>query len=180
MWLVDDPEIRCKAFVKSSVKETENLAAIIDQTANDQPGRKELPEVQKALQEWLNQQSSDFPASDGGKMADVRKMAEKLQGEALKMYRMYNSSLSPAVHSSWNFVEPVNLIHTDNPLHRYVRIPRIEFSAPDLEYFLSVAHFADEALQIGRGRDIADQSALNQLLTKLVSEDAVCRHAEAT
>lgn len=176
MWLVADPDSRCKAFIKSSIKETEQFAGVIEKTAKNQPDRKDLPEVQTALHDWLTQQASDFPSNDGGKMADVRKMAEKLEGEALKMYRMYNSSLSPAVHSSWNFIEQINLVHTNSPLHRYVRIPRIEFSAPDVEYFLSVAYFAHEALLIGRGADIGERSAFHRLIDKLTSDEAQCKH----
>jgi len=176
MWLVADPEPRCKAFIKASMHETTQLVKTIEKNAQASPDRKDLPEVHKSLHEWLSQQQQDFPSSDGGKMADVRKMAEKVQGEAIKMYRLYNSSLSPAVHSSWNFIEPVNLVRTKNPLHRYIQIPKIDFPPPDLEYFLSVSYFAHEALQIGRGADIGEKSSFEQLMQKLTSEDAQCKH----
>lgn len=169
MWLIEAPEKNCKAFVKAGFKEAEQLSLTVAKHIQTQPEREELPSAHASIKAWLDEQSTHFPSEDGGKLLDVRKMAEKLQGEAMTMYRMYNSSLSPAVHSSWNFVEQVNLTYSTNPLHRFVRIPKIHFPPLDVEYLLSAAYFADQTLQISRGSEI-EMSAFKSLIAKLKNQ----------
>lgn len=178
MWLIEDPEPNCKGFIKASVKETEAIRSVVKNKIQSEPTKDQFSEADQALEEWLNHQSSTYATDGAAKVKDLRKMAEKLKGEALKMYRLYNSSLSPSIHSSWNFIEPICLQHSTNPLHRYVRIPRLPSYDPQPDYLLSVCFFADQSIQIVRGTDLEDESAFGKLLLKVMSPDSNCEHVK--
>lgn len=163
MWILEEPELRSKAFIKSSMKEVEQVVKSLEKASLAEPHRQELKDAIMSLKGWLVEQETLFKASEGGKFPDVRSMAEKLGGEALKMYRLYNSSLSPAVHSSWSFISQVNLQPSSNPLHRNLPIPSLHFDEFDPDFLMSAAYFANTALQAVRGTDLQDKSAYKQL-----------------
>lgn len=171
LWLLDEPDRNSKGFIKASVKETEELFKVITEKSDANPLREDLKLVKVSMKKWLEEQETSFPTMNAAKFIDVRKMAEKLQGEALEMYRLYNSSLSPAVHNSWNFIERVYLRPTSNPLHRYLRLPHVEFKGPNLKYFVSATSFADNGLKAS-SVNITIDSAFEKLLEQLQTSDS--------
>lgn len=172
-WIFGDPLDRARKFVMYGLGQEklqlEHLKARLtddgqDATKNDEVIRRER---------WIDAQQYGFLTEvnlGSWSGIDTRTMAD--EAGCLEFYNYSFQPFSSVSHNMWNHVGKFNLVSCPNPLHRYHKMPIARSSAPDLNFLLEAALYAEKAFGVFDDRTKPSNkppSARQEFLTALDS-----------
>lgn len=141
-WICLDPQERSKKFIMHGLGQeklqVEHLKNLVSSFTEDPESH---PSVQ-ARTAWIDSQRFTFLTEvDVGSWSgeSTRSMAQ--EADCMKEYRNAYQEFSGATHSMWNHVARHNMIHCENPLHQYHRVPVDPPSRVEPEYLLQAAFY---------------------------------------
>lgn len=151
-WIFGNPEERAIKFVEYGLGQEKLRIEYEKSVLEKDPDNKkneELKEVIKFLEKWLESQRFSFltevnVGAWSGK--STREMAE--EADEKHFYDFVYTPFSAATHNMWHHVARYNLIHCDNPLHRYHRIPIDPDLEIDPDYLYNAAKYLDKAFRL--------------------------------
>ena len=97
-----------------------------------------------SLESWINSQNYEFlTVVNVGSWSEksVREMASET-GE-LELYNFVYQTFSNVAHNSWSHISKYNLTSSDNPLHKYAKVPAIHNFTFDFYYMDLAMKYVD-------------------------------------
>lgn len=131
-WILLDPVERSRKFIFFGLGQ-EKLLLEHRKKAQAEISDNDNQMIIEAMENWINSQNYDFlTVVNVGSWSEksVREMA--IETGEQELYNYSYQSFSSATHNMWNHISKFNLEHSENPLHRYTKVPAIFNFTPDL------------------------------------------------
>ena len=97
-----------------------------------------------SLESWINSQNYEFlTVVNVGSWSEksVREMA--IETDELELYNFVYQTFSNVAHNSWSHISKYNLASSDNPLHKYAKVPAIHNFTFDFYYMDLAMKYVD-------------------------------------
>lgn len=155
-WVLTDPDEISKKFIDYGLGQEKLQIEHLKQSEVEEQFKEDLELMIEAKRSWLEKQHYSFLQTvDVGKWAgiDMRDMAGKAGCEGL--YKYVYSPFSSCVHNMWNHIGKFNVTHSDNPLHKFIRVPyhpefnhEVDILVKSAKYFSRSLELIDEKYNI--------------------------------
>lgn len=141
-WILTDPQTISKKFIEYGLGQ-EKLQIEHLEDENDSENDKPLLDIMlDAKKSWLSDQRYSFLTTvDVGSWSghSTRDIAE--EAGCRNLYRFAYSPFSSCAHSMWNHIGKFNVRFSENPLHKYVRLPFDPDIPPNPETLINSAKY---------------------------------------
>lgn len=147
MWLLGNPFQRSCQFIDASILQERNDLLCLEQALNVRDFSNDVTLIRDLKKFHLESRERLFPRVRIKKhIPSLWKIAKS--GGCLDYYNLEISEWSACVHSSWHHVGFHNLIHCQNSLHRFHRVPTISPLSCDRRYLRSALECFQRTLAV--------------------------------
>jgi hypothetical protein len=148
-WIFTDLENISKQFVEYGLGQEKLEIEHLKHSEVEEQFKEDIEMMIEAKRAWLDYQHFSFLQTvDVGNWSGLttREMAKKADCENL--YKFVYSPYSSCVHNMWNHIGKFNLRHTDNPLHKFIRIPYHPEFNPEMDILIKAAKYFSRSLEL--------------------------------
>lgn len=148
-WILTNPNEIAKKYIDYGLGQEKLQIEHLKQGNVDEDFKEDLQLMIEAKQSWLDYQHFSFLTTvDVGSWSGLsaREMADKSDCQGL--YRYVYSPYSSCVHNMWNHVGKFDLIHSENPLHKFIRLPYDPDFKPEIDILVKSAKYFSRSIEL--------------------------------
>ena len=147
VWLLGDPFQRSCQFIDASILQERNDLLCLEKALKERDFSSDVALIRDLKKSDIESRERLFPRVRNKKhIPKLRTIAKN--GGFMDYYNLEISEWSACVHSSWHHVGFHNLIHCQNSLHRFHRVPTISPLTCDLRYLQSAIECCQRSLDV--------------------------------
>lgn len=168
-WILVNPSEHSKLFIKHGLGQLkldlEHRKKNLEELDDDMKERLEYEEQFINAQQYTFLTSVNLGSWSG---SNTRKMAE--EAGLIDFYNYAYQPFSNCTHSTWAHISKYNTQTSDNPLHRFFRLPRIIEFEPSIYYLVLGGKYLEKSIcAFDKAYPLNDiqESAYDRLLSKL-------------
>jgi hypothetical protein len=138
-WILIDPLERSRQFIYYGLGQEKLMLEHYKKQFEGEAVPDDIQAVIDSIESWINSQRYSFLTDVSFKSwsdRNIRQMAEEIGCQDLYIFPY--QQFSSVVHNMWNHVGRYNSRQSENPMHKFMRMPGILKDPPDM-YYLDLA-----------------------------------------
>jgi len=147
-WILEDVLLRSKQYISYGLGQQKLLMEHYREQMENEKGRdrESMEATVKKMEGWINNQHFSFLQEvDVGSWSGKSTRQMAMECGCHDLYKFAYTPYSSCAHNMWNHTSRFNCTQTDNPLHKYIRVPAWEDAGGDINVFLNSAKYLEKA-----------------------------------